>query len=298
MKRKGFVLIELIIVIAIIAILIGLLLCAIQKVRESANRIKCQNNLKQWILATHNYHNVHNKIIIPGKSNPRTSWVQYLWSYVELDNLAKSYNYDIAFHAYPNTIPLSQGVVYKNSSIYFCPSDRGIGYYKGEIWWRSRGNYVVNFGLTHHPRNPDNKQYRDGPFGYRDELRRFPIVRSFVHIPKGLSNIGFLSEVLMDEDANVGWRGDPLNDDQQAAKYMCFYPPNAKDKNNNPEQDEISYPFYCQSTRRLPCKYSPFGQIVARSNHTGVNVAFGDGSVRFIENSISSNVWINLNTIN
>jgi len=210
-KRRGFTLVELLVVIAIIGILIGMLLPAVQMVREAARRTSCLNNLKQLGIAVHNYHDTKSFIPPSRPADDFLTWPVFLMPYLEQTNLYEGFEVD---RLYQDQDP---DIVQVGMQVMFCPTRRGIEvsefetngehvgacgdyagnagsslYWFGDVWATFYVPVDGIFNSGYQDQNPVSADWRLT----RGERGRY----KFADVIDGLSNTIFLGEKAVDED--------------------------------------------------------------------------------------------------
>jgi prepilin-type N-terminal cleavage/methylation domain-containing protein/prepilin-type processing-associated H-X9-DG protein len=291
-SRRAFTLIELLVVIAIIAILIALLVPAVQKVRAAAARTQCINNLKQWGLAMQGFHDANKALPLGAINPPRQTWVPYLWPYVDQTPLQIAFGPLTTqnFYQAPACVQLSTtGAIYTPISLYYCPADRPGAEWRGDPYWRARGNYVVSWGA----RTTSGTTGGNAVFGFLNGNAAKPQRTKLVQITDGTSNTLMMAEIIVGlSDTDFVTHGDIFNDDVEAAGAMFM-----TDLTPNSGTDLM----YCTPPAQdpmAPCTNGSPGHAAARSRHSGgVNALFCDGSVHFIGNNIDLNSWQALGTM-
>lgn len=297
-RAAGFTLIELLVVIAIIAVLIGLLLAAIQKAREAASRAKCQSNIRNVALALHVYHDakdhfpfsVYGPIDNSGHTPMnRRSWFHEILAFVEENDMAVSLDTHMAAGGSALHWP---GIDNSVVPVFMCPSDPTSP--KTHTFWGDggnttqgfSGNYVVCAGNDYF--NPGgNSSNLNGVF-YTQSTTRLS------DISDGTAHTCLVGEIILSPDkGDHDIRGRYFNPTHSGVSFSTRLPPNT----NVPDAFN-----WCSATPvpKAPCIWSGSNIFVlARSLHTnGANVAMADGSVRYVPNTINAQIWKDMGSRN
>jgi prepilin-type N-terminal cleavage/methylation domain-containing protein len=283
-KKRGFTLIELLVVIAIIAILIGLLLPAVQKVREAAARVQCTNNLRQISLATINCSDTRQGAMPPGfgwypdnNQGPGGAYGSvffHILPYIEQDNLYNA-SYDQSQLCFNSLWNLN--IINKSAKVYICPSDpTTAGYTDG----------APGYGVTSYA-------YNNQAFGtsviYLARSGRFPAT-----FADGTSNTIMFTERIAVPSGDVWGLGASSG---SFGNTWWDWAPRFADDITLPASKFLLKPTlaYCDSTlafSQIPNANINICMLLATSPHTAViNAAMADGSVRSLAAGLSADTW-------
>jgi prepilin-type N-terminal cleavage/methylation domain-containing protein/prepilin-type processing-associated H-X9-DG protein len=297
--RHAFTLIELLVVIAIIAVLVGLLVPAVQKVRESANRLSCTNNLKQIGLALHNYHDPNRSY--PQARNPFPlvhSPQARLLPYVEHDNLQRLVDF-----AQPPTSPANLAASQTAVKLFVCPSDPAGGRVAGSA--HAGTNYVANvgsgavgFGLI----ASGDGVFTQTPLAIRDITDGTSNTAAFSEsiLGNGVTSTGPIPSDPRREVLEVPGGNDPTPAECAAGGAGKVWSGQRGSRWIDGHYGNALYNhFYAPNPSTWDCGNGNHnkGLSTARSWHPGgVNLLLCDGSVRFLSNGVPLVIWRALST--
>jgi prepilin-type N-terminal cleavage/methylation domain-containing protein len=308
-NRNAFTLVELLVVITIIGILIALLLPAVQAAREAARRAQCSNNLKQTGLAMHMHLEAKQSLPyghywpVDAWGGRESTWVAYLLPYMEQKGLYETIDWTVPFGMASNTPPCNLQVAKTPLPTMACPSNGPIDAIIANaagLKCYARGTYAANNGLGPMAElqisDVPIKRSRQVSVGGSAVTVAGSQLAGVFHINSqltaasvsdGLSNTAFVSEI-------IAVSGEDFRGMLQYPE-GCLY---QHDRTPNSTVPDGVRSGYCVSVAQAPCTAtftSAFDRsliITARSQHPGgVQLLLGDGSVRFVGDSVALNVW-------